>query len=178
MLVREAGYKAFGVKLAGVPGEPDFLDYVPRDADQKLRDGLHAAQAERRMLLVVGGSAGGKSRSAAEAARLRLPGHRLLCPRQTSLARLRELPLADLGPALVWLDDVERYEERAFRDTVERLLRSGVVVVATIRRSELEARMPKGDLRNPFGEALADTELVVEVDWPVIWNDQERAARR
>ena len=85
VLVSEASYKAFGVKLAGVPGEPDFLDYVPRDADQKLHDGLHAAQAGRRMLLVVGGSAGGKSRSAAEAARLRLAGHRLLCPRQTSL---------------------------------------------------------------------------------------------
>ena len=176
LLVREAGYKAFGVKLAGVPGEPDFLDYVPRDADQKLRDGLRAAQAgrRRRMLLVVGGSAGGKSRSAAEAARLNLPGHRLLCPRPTSLARLRELPAADLGPVLVWLDDVERYDERAFRDTVERLLRSGLVVVATVRRSELEARKPKGDLHNPFGEALADTELVAEVDWPVIWNPQER----
>ena len=96
LLVREAGYKAFGVKLAGVPGEPDFLDYVPRDADQKLHDGLQAAQAGRRMLLVVGGSAGGKSRSAAEAARLHLPGHRLLCPRQT-VARhgCAKLPVAD-----------------------------------------------------------------------------------
>jgi len=46
--------------------------------------------------------------------------------------------------------------------------------VATIRRSELEARKPKSDLHNPFGEALADPELVVEVDWPVVWNDQER----
>ena len=174
LLVREAGYKAFGVKPAGVPGEPDFLSYVPRDADQKLHDGLHAAQAGRQMLLVVGGSAGGKSRSAAEAARLRLPGHRLLCPRQTSLARLRELPITDLGPALVWLDDVERYDERAFRDTVDWLLRSGLVAVATVRRSELEARKPKGDLHNPFGEALINTEFVVEVDWPVIWNDQER----
>ena len=61
---------------------------------------------------------------------------------------------------------------------LERLLRSGLVVVATIRRSELEAGMPKGDLHNPFGEALTDTELVVEVPWPVIWNDQERAARQ
>ena len=78
VLVCEASYKAFGVKLAGVPGEPDFLDYVPRDADQELDDGLRAALAGRRMLLVVGGSAGGKSRSAAEAARLRLPGYRLV----------------------------------------------------------------------------------------------------
>src|SRR5262249_51908991 len=38
----------------------------------------------------------------------------------------------------------------------------------------LEARMPKGDLRNPFGEALAEADLVTEVAWPVIWNDQER----
>jgi tetratricopeptide (TPR) repeat protein len=174
VLVREAGLKAFGVKPAGVPGEPDFLDYVPRDTDHELRDGLQAAQADHRMLLVVGGSAGGKSRSAAEAARLLLPGHRLLCPRQTSLGRLRELPLADLGPALVWLDDAERYEERAFGDTIGRLLRAGVTVVATIRRSELQARKPKGDLRNPFGEALADRELVMEVAWPVNWNDQER----
>jgi TPR repeat protein len=172
--VREAGYKAFGVTLAGVPGEPDFLDYVPRDADQKLRDGLHAAQTGQRMLLVVGGSAGGKSRSATEAARLRLPDHRLLCPRRTSLGPLLALPAARHGPALVWLDDVERYRGRAFKDTVERLLQSGHVVVATIRRSELEARKPKGDLHNPFGEALTDTELVVEVDWPVLWNDQER----
>ena len=173
--VREASYKAFGVKLAGLPGEPAFLDYVPRDADQELRDGLQAAQAERRMLLVVGHSAGGKSRSAAEAARLHLPGHRLLCPRQTALARMRELPVADFGPALAWLDDAERYDERAFRDSVQWLLRSGVVVVATIRRTELEDRMPKGDLRNPLGEALTDSELVVTVSWPVMWKDQERA---
>jgi len=175
ILVREATYKAFGVKAAGLPGEPAFLEYVPRDADQKLRDGLQTAHAQGRMLLLVGGSAAGKSRSAAEAVRLYLPDHRLLAPQQTSLARIRELPVADFGPALAWLDDAERYEERAFRDTVEWLLRSGVVVVATIRGSELEKRMPKGDLRNPLGEALTDSELVVNVSWPTVWNEQERA---
>ena len=127
------------------------------------------------MLLVVGGSASGKSRSAAEAARLHMPGHRLLCPRQMSLARVRELSLADFGPTLVWLDDAERYEERAFRDTVEKLLRSGVIVMATIRRTELERRMPKGDLRNPLGDALTNRELVEQVSWPAMWSDQDRA---
>ena len=142
--------------------------------DQELRDGLQVAQAERRMLLVVGHSAGGKSRSAAEAARLYLPGHRLLCPRQMRREDARA-PGGDFGPALAWLDDAERYDERTFRDSVQWLLRSGVVVVATIRRTELENRMPKGDLRNPLGEALTDSELVVTVPWPVIWKDQERA---
>jgi TPR repeat protein len=174
MRVGEAGYKTFGAKPAGIPGEPAFLDYVPRDADQTLRDALQEAQVERRMLVVVGGSAGGKSRSAAEATRLHLPDHRLLCPRQTALARVNELPVADLGPALVWLDDAERYDERAFRDSIGWLLRSGVVVVATIRRTELERRMPKGDLRNPLGEVLTNRELAVQVAWPVIWNDEER----
>jgi TPR repeat protein len=175
MRVGDASYKAFGAELAGVPGEPAFLDYVPRDADQALRDGLQRARAERRMLVVVGGSAGGKSRSAAEAVRLHLPDHRLLCPRQTALARVHELAVAEFGPAVVWLDDAQQYDERAFRDSIEWLLRSGVVVVATIRRNELEKRMPKEDQRDPLGDTLIDRELTVRVSWPVIWNDDERA---
>jgi hypothetical protein len=89
ILVREAPYKAFGVKAAGVPGEHSFLEYVPRDGDQKLRDGLQVAKAERRMLLLVGGSAAGKSRSAAEAARLYLPDYRLLAPADVACADTR-----------------------------------------------------------------------------------------
>jgi hypothetical protein len=173
--VGEAPLKAFGVKPAGIPGESEFLDYVPRNGDQKLQDSLLSAQAEGRILLIVGGSAGGKSRSAAEAARLLYRDYRLLCPRQTSLARLPELPVTDLGPSVVWLDDVERYDERTFRDTVDWLRHSGVVVVATIRRTELQARMPRADYRYALAEVLADKELVLEVAWPVIWTDRERA---
>jgi hypothetical protein len=148
---------------------------VPRNSDRTLKVGLQTAQAEGRMLLIVGGSAGGKSRSAAEAARTLFGDYWLLCPRPTSLARLRELQIADLSPALVWLDDAERYDERAFRDTIDWLLRSRVTVIATIRRTEHQARMAKADFRYALGEALADKELVVEVPWPVIWTDQERA---
>jgi len=171
----DADLAAFRVKPAGVPGEPPFLGYIPRDDDQKLADGLRQAERENRVLLVVGGSAAGKSRSAAEAARRQLGDRRLLCPRQTALARLRELDLAGLGPVLVWLDDAERYDERAFRDTVDWLRHSGVVVVATIRRTELETRMPKGNVRNPLGEALTDEGLVIAVPWEVRWSDGERA---
>ena len=175
ILAGEADLGAFGVKAAGILGEPAFLDYVPRDGDQELSDSLQQAQATDRMLLVVGGSAGGKSRSAAQAARQLLGGYRLLCPKQTSLARLGELTVTDLGAALVWLDDAERYDGRSFRATVDWLLHKGVTVVATIRRTELEARMPRSDLRDPLGEALGDKNLVVEVDWQVIWNDRELA---
>jgi hypothetical protein len=64
---------AFGVKATKVAGEPPYLDYVARDDDVDLRAALDRVVAERRMLLVVGGSASGKSRSTAEALRQRLP---------------------------------------------------------------------------------------------------------
>ena len=127
------------------------------------------------MLLVAGGSAGGKSRSAAEAIKRHLGDRRLICPKQTSLARLSELDLADLGPAVVWLDDAERYDERAFRDAVDWMRHSGMVVVGTIRSTELEIRMAKGDIRYPLAEALTDKDLVRQVPWGVGWADDELA---
>jgi hypothetical protein len=171
--VREASLRGFGVRAAGLPGEPEFLAYVPRSGDQGLRDKMLAAQAERRMLLVVGGSAGGKSRSSAEAVRELFGGYRLLCPRHTALARLPDLPVTEVSPALVWLDDVERYDERALRDTVETLRRSGVTVIATIRRGELQARMPRAGRRSALAEALGDEELVTQMPWPAEWSAAE-----
>jgi hypothetical protein len=174
--VREASLRAFGVRAAGLPGEPEFLDYVPRSRDQRLRDKMLAAQADRRMLLVVGGSAAGKSRSSAEAARDLFGDYRLLCPRHTALTRLPDLPITEVSPALVWLDDVERYDERALRDTVETLRRSGVTMIATIRRGELEARMPRADRRSALEEALHDEELVTQMPWPAEWSPAELAS--
>ena len=49
-----------------------------------------------------------------------------------------------------------------------------VVVVATIRSTELEARMPGSGLSSSLGQALTDDELVVDVAWPTGWSDQER----
>ena len=174
VLVSDAGLEAFGVKPAGLPEEPEFLNYVPRDGDLELQGSMQAARADHRLLLVVGGSAGGKSRSAAEAARRLLGECRLLCPKPTALGRLRDLPLADIGGALVWLDDAERFDGRVFRDTIDWLRDLGVVVVATIRRTVLEARMPIGDIRDPLGDALCDGD-VVQVDWDVTWKAQELA---
>jgi tetratricopeptide (TPR) repeat protein len=178
MFVGEAGLGAFGVKEVQVVGEPTFLDYVPRDDDSELTEALQRARSGRRTLLVVGGSASGKSRSTAQAARIALADHRLVCPQPAFFLRLHELPLDTLGPAVVWLDDAERFDERAFGDVVGRLLRSDLVVIATIRRSELDTRMPQGDLRNSLGEALTDKKLVLEQRWKLDWSDDERARVR
>jgi hypothetical protein len=127
------------------------------------------------MRLVVGGSAAGKSRSTAEAVRELLPQHRLIRPRSEKLAAVCDLALADLGPAVVWLHDVQQYAHQALRDTLKRLLQAGLVVVGTIRRAELDVLAPAGDVRNPAGEALTDTKLVQAVNWRLEWTPEEQA---
>lgn len=169
---------AFGVKASDVPGEPPYLRYVPRDEDETLRRALRDAVAEHRMLLVVGGSASGKSRSAAEAARELLAGHRLVRPQAGRLHELAEAPLGDLVPALVWLDDLQAYAHEAFGASLQRLLGAGLPVVGTIRRAELAVLDAPGDLRDPTGEALADPRLVRRVNWRTAWSAEELARLR
>jgi uncharacterized hydantoinase/oxoprolinase family protein len=91
------------------------------------------------------------------------------------LAAVCDLALADLGAAVVWLDDVQQYAHEAVRDTLERLLQAGLVVVGTIRRAELELLAPAGDVRNPAGEALTDVKLVERVNWRL--NGRPRSER-
>ena len=165
----------FGVKPADLPGERTYLEYVPRDEDGSLADALLEAIAGRRMLLVVGASAAGKSRSLARATQRALSDHRLLLPRARMLADLVELSVVRLGRAVVWLDDVELYAHAGLRDTLERLLDAGLAVVGTVRRAELERLAPPGDVRNPAGEALTDETLVSRLDWRLGWSAEERA---
>jgi len=172
--VARARLEAFGVKPADIADEPPFLEYVPRDGDANLRTDMERARSVHQMLLVVGGSAGGKSRSAAEAARQLFGDYRLLCPRSTALVRLADLDVNELDQSLVWLDDVERYDELTFQDSITRLLETGVFVVGTIRRSVLESIMPKGDLRNPMGDALMNANLVRQLPWSTRWTENER----
>jgi TPR repeat protein len=125
------------------------------------------------MLLVVGGSASGKSRSTAEAVRDRLPDHRLLRVQAGRLAELVEAPLAEVAPALVWLDDVQLFAHQAFRGTLKRLLDAGAVVVGTIRRAELDVLDVPGDLRDRTGDALSDQTFVKRVNWRTTWSADE-----
>jgi TPR repeat protein len=166
---------AFGVKPADLPGEPRYLKYVPRDQDSDLRAALCEAIETRRMLLVVGASASGKSRSASCTTIELLPRHMLVVPRPGMLGEAAELPFSRLGPAVVWLDDAEVHTHIALRDSLGSLLQAGVVVVGTIRHAELERLAPTGDVRNPAGEAFTDPSLVLRMDWRLRWSDEERA---
>lgn len=164
-----------GVKRVDLLFDSPYLDYVTRDGDETLRDQLVEAIQSGRMLLVVGASASGKTRSAARMATDLLGDRRVLVPRPGMLADVLRLPLGDLGPAVVWLDDVQVFAHSAMRDTLERLLREQLAVIGTIRRAELENLAPPGDIRNPAGEPLTDSSLVQRVNWHLEWSDAERA---
>ncbi len=166
-----------GVKPIDLPGEPSYLTYVPRDDDPTLTQRLHEATAGR-MLLVTGDSGSGKSRSAAHAVCRAYSAHRLLRPLEHRLAALVDLPLADLAPAVVWLDDVEKYQHPALAETLRKLLGAGLVLVGTIRRAQYRALTQvddsRAEFRNPVGEALSDERLVLQVDWKRDWSQCER----
>ena len=125
------------------------------------------------MLLVVGGSAAGKSRSTAEALRARLPTVGCSECKRSRLAEPTGAPLTEVAPGVVWLDDVQLYAHQAFPDTLKRLLNSEAMVVGTIRRAEMDVLTATGDLRNPTGDALSDEARVERVDWRTTWSSEE-----
>jgi non-ribosomal peptide synthetase-like protein len=120
--------------------------YLQRDPDppyvrREVDDLLDQALQQRRFALVVGPSKAGKSRSAIEAARRRLPAAPLVVPGDgvTALAELvGDAPAgADPGPRVLWLDNLDRYLADASGFDLELLRWLGrpygrTVIVATI----------------------------------------------
>ena len=164
----------FGVKRVDLTDEPTYLNYVPRDDDDRLTEALHEAAAAKRMLLLVGDSGSGKSRSAAQATSGAFAAYRLVRPVEHQLPQLLDLPLADLGLVVVWLDDVEKYAHPGLREILNRLLDAGAAVVGSIRSKELQALTTTGEVRNPSGETLTDERLVERLDWKRDWSQSER----
>jgi TPR repeat protein len=185
---------AFGVKRAETTENGGFLTYVMRDGDKSpesagdehiapgLRDVLREAAQPHdttggRVVLLTGSAAAGKSRSAAEAAIAELGTRTLLrpIPGPNALQDIRQWPTQELRDAVVWLDDVELYAEPGLAETFVRLLGAGAVVVATIRTAELETLTNTGELQNPAGKLLTNSDLVTTIRWKKNWSDTECA---
>ena len=151
--------------------------YLPRQRDAEFDMACEeAVTGGRRLVLVVGDSAAGKSRTAAEAVHRHptLGGRRLVVPLlDGGLSRL--LDAVSLDGTLVWLDDLDKHVARGLDTaTFRRLLdQYDVVVVATIRASELQAR--GGDLSDPVWDLLNDAGRVRRIEIEAALSDTELA---
>ncbi|MCQ1948804.1 trypsin-like peptidase domain-containing protein [Arthrobacter sp. zg-Y859] len=127
--------------------------YVPRTF-QDLDTRLQAALTPGEMVLIVGPSKAGKTRSAYEALRERWPQAHLAAPERTALTALVRHPRLRMStdPVIVWLDDLQDYLNVTAPLTpallAELFTRPGpTLVVATLRTEErILLAGPEGEL--------------------------------
>jgi transcriptional regulator with XRE-family HTH domain len=117
---------------------PELPRYVPRDVDEEVHEAVVEAAGRGRLVVVVGSSSTGKTRTVYEAVMVELPGWRLFHPAEAgelaAAVASRQLPR---GGVVVWLDEAQHYladPNRLTVATVRALLNPDqpVVVVATM----------------------------------------------
>jgi hypothetical protein len=155
----------FGVRRARADLTPDNQPYFPfvgRPEADRVETALNAALANvdaPRMVLLVGESAAGKSRLAAEVVR-RMPAlaeYRFIRPVPTE--RVGDLPeVFRQGRVLLWLDDLHRYLASGLDAHQARVLlaNADLIIVATVLRE-------KADELDSAGFKTAATDLLAEV---------------
>jgi TPR repeat protein len=157
---------------------PGMPPYVPRDIDAKLDEALGA----ERLVVLLGDSAAGKSRTAYEALRRLSPGRWLLVPRGPgSLQRLADDGI-ELRDTVIWLDDLERYLREGGMDItlLDQLADPDrrVVALATMRTGAHDAWIVRagrdGDgVRG--GREVLDTAHVIRLERHLSGDEQRRA---
>lgn len=136
--LNQADPHTLGVHRArpGTEGSGHLPPYVARDMDVALHQRIrHAHDNSGGFILITGDSTAGKTRAALEALRAELTEWRVLVPPRG--AELGNLPSGNReGGYVLWLDDAESYlGSQGLEPTlVDRLARTGVVVVATMRQ--------------------------------------------
>jgi tetratricopeptide (TPR) repeat protein len=159
----------FGVHLPAASADLiTSLGYLPRDPDGDLDEALaEATTVGGRIVLVIGDSAAGKSRSAAQAVQHNetLRQRHLIVPRNDAgLARLLD-SLAPMDDHVLWLDDLDKYLSRGLDVAdIGRVLAEhpSTVCVATMRKDKFRAL--QGKLDDPAWEFLKNETTTIRVD--------------
>ncbi|MEU5779889.1 SEL1-like repeat protein [Micromonospora lupini] len=141
-----------GVRRARRLGDDGIPPYVPRDIDGDLRERLRGVAETGGFVLLVGHSAAGKSRTAFEAVRAALPGHRVASPESgEEVAPFIDALIRRPVSCVLWLDDLDQFlgPEAFSTRALATCLRAGVVVVATMRTHRFQAFRTGGPAAGP-----------------------------
>jgi len=183
--VSEADPRRLGVHAAiSVPGVPDetLPEYVPRDVDADVRAKVTAAEERGGLVLLVGGSSVGKTRSAVQAVRELLPDWWLVYPAEPG-----EVAVLAAAPPLrtvVWLDELQRYldGEHGLSGGVVRTLLTAphpVVIIGTMWPDRFAAytTLPASGGHDPHAREREVLKLadVVRIDAAFSEAEQDRA---
>jgi tetratricopeptide (TPR) repeat protein len=170
----------FGVHARASNDPSQNFGYIERTRDKDLDDTLaKVTTGGPRLVLIVGNSAAGKSRSGAEALRRNeiLRQWRLVVPLQKGgFTRLTDEALA-LERSVLWLDDIDKHLGAGLDlELLQNLLGAepSLFAVATIRSSQLEGL--KSDLAVPACDFLTDPAVVTRVELPSGLDDAEFGA--
>jgi hypothetical protein len=162
----------FGVRRARddlAPNDQPYFPFVGRPEADSVETALNAAVTNagaQRIVLLVGESAVGKSRLAAEVV-TRMPAlseHRFIRPAPTQL--IGELPeVFRRGRVLLWLDDLHRYLASDLNAQLARVLLTNaqLVIVATLLLESLRA-LAQPDFKIGATELLTDDALIARID--------------
>lgn len=155
--------------------------YVPRDADDRLREALAVASREGGFVLVTGDSAAGKTRAAFEALRQTLPDHRVLVPASPDdLHDVTRAVRRSEARCALWLDDLERYLAPGGLSltVLDALKRMHTPVLATMRLQQFDRfghRVDPGPDREMARPTVGVEVLraAVQVEFARVWSASE-----
>ncbi|MDF2049314.1 trypsin-like peptidase domain-containing protein, partial [Arthrobacter sp. Cr_A7] len=168
----------YGTRESAGTDDP-YVARTHQDVDARLRESL----VPGRMVLLVGPSKAGKTRTAFEAIRTTWPRARLLIPATTSLAALAKHPrLRSSTDAIVlWLNDLQRYLTGIREPLTPALLTAllarpgNTVVVATLRTEEWSRLLSRDDELTREARRVLEEATELELG-PTSDNPAEQAA--
>ncbi|MET8371778.1 tetratricopeptide repeat protein [Micromonospora profundi] len=141
-LVRESDPLEMGVHRAPMARGNAVPPYVTRDVDIEISAKFDSAIKHGGLVLIVGDSTAGKSRSAYETILRVAPDHRLVAPLDRDQLRNQLVSLiSGSNPALLWLDNMERYVGlNGLTPRIASHLRAaGIAVIGTMRTEHYRA---------------------------------------
>lgn len=138
-LVHESDPLDLGVHRAAMLDGNAVPAYVSRDVDDELTEKLTLLVQRGGLLVIVGDSTAGKSRTAYQVLLKTAPNHRIISPYDRAELRDAFAIIAVLpDPVVLWLDNIEKYlgNDGLTPRITSYLKRRGVICLGTIRAKE------------------------------------------